>query len=54
MGEFIIEGNNAKGLIQHISSNDVSKISPGMSQYTVMPNETAVSSCDLGTARIAP
>ena len=39
MGEFIIEGNNAKGLIQYISSNDISKISPGMSQYTVMPNE---------------
>jgi len=39
MGEFIIEGNNAEELIQHISSNDISKISPGMSQYTVMPNE---------------
>lgn len=39
MGEFIIEGNNVEELIQHISSNDISKISPGMSQYTVMPNE---------------
>jgi len=39
MGEFIIEGDNAEELIQYISSNDISKISPGMSQYTVMPNE---------------
>jgi len=39
MGEFIIEGENAEELIQYISSNDISKISPGMSQYTVMPNE---------------
>ena len=39
MGEFIIEGNNAAELIQFISSNDISKISPGMSQYTVLPNE---------------
>ena len=40
MGEFIIEGNNAEDFIQYISSNDISKISKGMSQYTVMPNET--------------
>ena len=40
MGEFIIEGNNAEEFIQYISSNDISKISKGMSQYTVMPNET--------------
>ena len=39
MGEFIIEGNNAEEFIQYISSNDISKISKGMSQYTVMPNE---------------
>ena len=40
MGEFIIEGNDAEEFIQYISSNDISKISKGMSQYTVMPNET--------------
>ena len=39
MGEFIIEGSNSTELIQFISSNDISKISPGMSQYTVLPNE---------------
>ncbi|MEE3034875.1 MAG: glycine cleavage system aminomethyltransferase GcvT [Bacteroidota bacterium] len=39
MGEFIIEGKNSEELIQYISSNDISKISPGMAQYTVLPNE---------------
>ncbi|MBT8320639.1 MAG: glycine cleavage system aminomethyltransferase GcvT [Eudoraea sp.] len=39
MGEFLIEGPNALSLIQKISSNDASKLTPGKAQYSCMPNE---------------
>lgn len=38
MGEFLITGPNALSLIQHISSNDASKLEVGMAQYSCMPN----------------
>lgn len=38
MGEFWITGNEAVDLINKISSNDPSYLSPGMVQYTCMPN----------------
>jgi len=38
MGEFVLEGENALKLIQHISSNDASKLKIGAAQYTCMPN----------------
>lgn len=38
MGEFIIKGKGALDLIQKISTNDASKLSPGKVQYSCMPN----------------
>jgi aminomethyltransferase len=40
MGEFLIEGPNALGLIQKVSSNDASKLTVGKAQYSCLPNET--------------
>jgi aminomethyltransferase len=39
MGEFILKGANALDLIQRITSNDASKLSNGMAQYSCLPNE---------------
>ena len=38
MGEFILTGEKASQLIQHITSNDVTVIKDGQAQYTCMPN----------------
>ena len=38
MGEFILKGENALALIQKVSSNDASKLTPGKAQYSCMPN----------------
>lgn len=38
MGEFIVRGPQALHLIQWISSNDASKLTPGKIQYSCMPN----------------
>lgn len=38
MGEFILRGEKALDLIQKISTNDASKLSPGKVQYSCMPN----------------
>jgi aminomethyltransferase len=38
MGEFIVRGSKAIDLIQKISTNDASKLSPGKIQYSCMPN----------------
>ncbi len=40
MGEFILKGENALELIQRITSNDASKLSPGKAQYSCFPNES--------------
>lgn len=40
MGEFILKGAGALELIQRITSNDASKLSPGKVQYTCLPNDT--------------
>ena len=40
MGEFMISGPEALNLIQRISSNDASVLSPGQAQYSCMPNAT--------------
>lgn len=40
MGEFMITGPNALALIQKVSSNDASKLTPGKAQYSCLPNET--------------
>lgn len=38
MGEFRVKGSEALDLVQHISSNDASKLRPGKVQYSCMPN----------------
>ncbi len=38
MGEFFLKGENALALIQKITSNDASKLSPGKAQYSCLPN----------------
>lgn len=39
MGEFIVRGPQALDLIQKVTSNDASKLTPGKVQYTCLPNE---------------
>ncbi len=38
MGEFILKGENALDLIQRITSNDASKLTDGMAQYSAFTN----------------
>ena len=38
MGEFILKGQDALDLIQRITSNDASKLTPGKAQYSCFPN----------------
>jgi len=38
MGEFILKGEKALGLIQRVTSNDASKIAEGRAQYSCLPN----------------
>jgi aminomethyltransferase len=38
MGEFILKGANALGLIQRVTSNDASKLTAGKVQYSCLPN----------------
>lgn len=40
MGEFFIRGDGALDLIQSVTSNDASKLSPGRAQYSCLPNDT--------------
>jgi aminomethyltransferase len=39
MGEFILKGENALDLIQRVTSNDASKLTPGKAQYSTLPND---------------
>ncbi len=39
MGEFFVEGPEAYQLVQYVTSNDVSKLSPGKVQYSCLPND---------------
>lgn len=39
MGEFIVKGDEALGLIQRITSNDASKITAGKAQYSCLTNK---------------
>ena len=39
MGEFLISGPNALGLIQKVSSNDASRLTIGKAQYSCLPNK---------------
>jgi aminomethyltransferase len=39
MGEFIVKGPHALDLIQRVTSNDASKLSPGKAQYSCLTNK---------------
>lgn len=39
MGEFLVQGPGALDLIQRITTNDASKLTPGKIQYSCLPNE---------------
>ena len=39
MGEFILKGENALGLIQKVTTNDASKLKVGQAQYSCLPND---------------
>lgn len=39
MGEFILKGENALSLIQHITTNDASKLINGKAQYSCLTND---------------
>lgn len=39
MGEFVLKGEGALDLIQRVTSNDASKLTPGKAQYSCLPNE---------------
>src|SRR5438105_9389125 len=39
MGELEVEGPRAEELLQHVLSNDVTKLSPGDAQYTLLTND---------------
>jgi aminomethyltransferase len=39
MGEFLLTGENALDLIQKVSSNDATKLTPGKAQYSCLPND---------------
>lgn len=38
MGEFWVKGDKAIDYLQHITTNDVNKLTPGKAQYTCFPN----------------
>ncbi len=40
MGEFILKGEHALDLIQRVTSNDASKLTPGKAQYSCLTNES--------------
>jgi aminomethyltransferase len=40
MGEFIVRGKHALDLVQHVISNDASKLKIGQAQYACFPNTT--------------
>ncbi|MGB8192044.1 MAG: glycine cleavage system aminomethyltransferase GcvT [Chitinophagaceae bacterium] len=40
MGEFILKGPDALDLIQRLTTNDASKLTPGKAQYSCMTNES--------------
>src|SRR3954453_7829578 len=39
MGEFEVEGQQARGFLQSVLSNDLDRIGPGQAQYTLLTNE---------------
>jgi aminomethyltransferase len=54
MGEFMVEGEKALDLLQYVTSNDVSRLSPGKIQYSCLPNEQGGIVDDLLVYNLAP
>jgi aminomethyltransferase len=54
MGEFMVSGPQALALLQSVTSNDVSKLSPGKIQYSCLPNATGGIVDDLLVYCLAP
>lgn len=40
MGQFFVEGPNAKALLQKVTTNNLDTVADGKAQYTCLPNET--------------
>ena len=53
MGEFIVRGKEALDFIQHVTSNDASKLEIGQAQYSCFPNGTGGIVDDLLVYRLA-
>src|SRR5918998_6558835 len=47
MGEFEVRGERALDFVQHVTTNDVSKLEVGQAQYSTMVNERGVVIDDL-------
>jgi aminomethyltransferase len=54
MGELEVEGPKAEELLQHVLSNDVTKLAPGDAQYTLLTNEEGGVIDDLIVYRLEP
>lgn len=52
MGELRISGENASGLVQYLTSNDVSKLDVGSAHYSTVLNENGGVKDDLFVYRI--
>ena len=53
MGEFIVRGKEALAFVQHITSNDASKLAIGQAQYSCFPNKKGGIVDDLLVYRLA-
>ncbi len=53
MGEFLVSGKDALALIQHVTSNDASKLTDGKVQYSCLPNDKGGIVDDLLVYRIS-
>src|ERR1700693_431498 len=54
MGEFEVEGPQARALLQSLLSNDLDRLEPAQAQYTLLTNETGGIVDDLILYRLEP
>src|SRR5436189_4783296 len=54
MGELEVEGPKAEEFLQHVLSNDVTKLEPGEAQYTLLTNDEGGVIDDLIVYRLEP
>ena len=48
MGEFILKGEKALDLIQRVTTNDASKLTPGKAQYSCLPEQGSLCPMHVG------